>query len=402
MNAPETSGPAHACLDGSGGCMRICLFTPTFLPTIGGAERSADMIAQGLQARGHEVRVLAQRPRRMKAQPPLPYPVHHFRRPPSPHLWPEALALPLWRLHRRWPFDVCLAFYSYPTGYAASTVKDRLGFRLLCSPRGADLYTDNHNLGKPRVRSTIRRGYRHSDRIVTISEWMVGRLHKIVGEPLPPIDMVYNGIDIEEVDASRRRVRADPPRVPVREPFILHMARLAKTKNQQLAIEAVARLQGCFRARDLRYVIAGEGNCEARLKALIQHHGIGDIVTMIGPRTGEDKTWLMDRAELFVTTSREEAFGHVVLEAMAHGLPILASDTSAHRELLSEQDWGLRFESDNVADMAARLSQMMTADLSDMRRRAREKVAAFDLRFMIDGYERSCRRTMDSLVGSAH
>src|SRR5688500_7636687 len=98
--------------------MRICLFTPTFLPLVGGAERDADIVARGLVRCGHEVTVLAREVG--GEQPDLPYPVVRYRRPPAQHLLTRLLARPLVKLHRRWPFDVVLAFYGYPNGYAAA------------------------------------------------------------------------------------------------------------------------------------------------------------------------------------------------------------------------------------------------------------------------------------------
>jgi len=59
--------------------MRICLFTPTFLPSLGGAELAGDRILRGLQARGHDVQVLCQDHGEPKG---LPYPVTRYRRPP--------------------------------------------------------------------------------------------------------------------------------------------------------------------------------------------------------------------------------------------------------------------------------------------------------------------------------
>src|ERR1041385_403422 len=116
--------------------MRICLFTPTFLPSVGGAERMADAIVRGLIDRGHRVSVLG--PAAAGPTPPLPYPVLQFRRPPALNLWPEMLCLAVRRAYRLHPFDVMLAFYGYPTGYAGSLLKRRLSYGLVVSARGGD------------------------------------------------------------------------------------------------------------------------------------------------------------------------------------------------------------------------------------------------------------------------
>ena len=69
--------------------MRVCLFTPTYLPSVGGAELAGDRILRGLQTRGHNVQVVCQD----HGEPgELPYPVTRYKRPPAQHLWPEVLS----------------------------------------------------------------------------------------------------------------------------------------------------------------------------------------------------------------------------------------------------------------------------------------------------------------------
>jgi L-malate glycosyltransferase len=370
--------------------MRICLFTPTFLPLIGGAERDADILVRGLIERGHDVQVLARR-LRGRPVPQLPYRVHHYRRPPAQHLLTSLLSRPLARLHRRWPFEVVLAFYSYPTGYAASRIKDRLRVGVVASPRGADLYPNYHDLRKPRVPGLIAAGYRNADRIVSISHWITQRLHEVVGDDLPPIDLVYNGIDFRQFDAEIAASRSAAPALPVRKPFILHLARVAPVKRQDLAVEAVCRMRGEFERRGLQYVIVGDGPAMPDIRQRVERNGLQDIVVMLGMRTGVEKAWLLDNAQFMVSTSREEGLGNVVLEAMAAGLPMLGSDIGPHRELIGDLGWGLLFRSGDVDDLAAQMKRMVDADVAAWRRRAMAQRSRFSLSAMIDGYEAACR-----------
>ncbi len=374
--------------------MRICVFTPTFLPKTGGTERMADAICRGLLERGHEMSVLAERSRH-GAPPTLPYPVFHYRRPPAQHLWPEALALPLWRVHRRRPFDLVLAIGAYPNGYAASRVKRRLGFTLVVNARGADLYPTFHALRKPRVRGAIAAGYRSADRIIAISGWLTGRLHEVSGDGLPPVDLVYNGVDLAAHDRARDGVRDRPPDFadlggPPAPPFALHLARLHPTKMHELAVEAVAGLRELFERRGLRYLIVGQGQARPVLERRVAELGLQDLVGLLGERRGPEKAWLLANASFFVTTAAEEGLPNVVLEAMAAGLPIVASDIGPHRELVEGRGWGLLFRAGDAGDLAARFREMIEADPAPMRRAAHALRPRFALEHSIAGYERSC------------
>lgn len=379
--------------------MRVCLFTPTFLPLVGGAERDADLIARRFIDRGHQVMVLAQSAR--GHEPELPYPVMRYRRPPPlQHLWPGCLKWPLIRAHRACPFDVILAWYAYPTGYAAGLVKRKLGVGLVISPRGGDLYPNFHALRKPGVPRTIRAGYRNADRIVSISNWLTERLHQVAGNPggggggLPPIDLVYNGIDLAEHDHLRDQSRAHPPSLPIRKPFILHLARVAPVKRQTLAVQAVHQLRDTFRQRKLTYAIVGDGNGMQDVRRLIDKLAVADIVKLLGTRVGLEKAWLLDNARFMVSTSREEGLGNVVLEAMASGLPMLASDIGPHQELIGAHHWGTLFRSGNLDDLCQKLRSTIDADPAPWSKRALATRTGFSLNAMIDGYERACQQVL--------
>jgi len=367
--------------------MRICLFAPTFLPYVGGAERDADLIVRGFMQRGHDVMVLAPKVKG-KPEPDLPYPVRRYIRPPAQHLWPELLSGSLKRAHRAWPFDCVLAFYGYPNGYAAARIKDRLGVAVVTTPRGGDLYPNYHELRKPRVPGLIAEGYRRADRIVSISHWLSDRLHEVCGDNLPPIDLVYNGIDLAEHDRELKASRDIEP--VIEKPFLLHLARVAPVKQQTLAVKAVHQVADEFRRRGLRYAIVGTGNGLAEVESLIKQYGLQDVVQCLGTRTGLEKAWLYDNAEFMVSSSREEGLGNVVLEAMASGLPMLGSDIGPHQELIGQRGWGMLFTSGDADDMARRLIEMIKTNRTAWQEESLRQREQFTLKAMIDGYETAC------------
>jgi len=374
--------------------MRVCLFTPTFLPSLGGAELAGDRILRGLQSRGYEVQVLCQN----HGEPgDLPYPVTRYHRPPAQNLWPELLSRHVRRLHRDRPFDVMLAFYGYPTGFAAARVKKSLGFKLVVSARGADLYPNFHALKKSRVRSTIRAGYRGADRIISLSDWLDSRLREVAGPDLPPIDRVLNGIDLEAFD--RELEQAADLKAPFSlEPgnFILHLARIGPVKRQDLAVDAIHQMIEHFRGFRMKYVFVGDGESLDVLRARVETLGIGDVVQFLGRQTGENKYWLLKHAHAFVSTSREEGMPNAMIEAITAGLPILASDIGPHTELLEMTCAGRTFTYPESTNLAGQLYHLMDNDQTPYRTAAKKIRHIFSLNTMIDGYERSLRRALEA------
>lgn len=369
--------------------MRICLFTPNFLPTVGGAERMADLLCRSLIARGHDVQVLCQK---QKAGPPIaPYPVHLYHRPPAMHLWPGSIGRSLGRLHRRWPFDVVLAFYAYPTGYAASRLKSALNFGLVISTRGGDLYPTSHLHQKPGVMRAIRAGYKNADQIISLSGWMTQRLHEVVGPPLPPIHTIPNGIDLTEHD----RLLADaadhrPQFIDSARPFALQLATLTPVKRHDLVLDALAQSRSAFDRARAQLIIAGDGQCRAALQEQIAARGLGDIVKLVGTVSGRDKYWLLAHARFMLSASIAEGLPNALIEAMASGLPVLASDISPHEELLAGAKWGCTFATDDAAALAASMTAMWSMDLSSMKAAALGLRREYDLVKMIDRYEQIC------------
>lgn len=374
--------------------MRVCLFTPTFLPSVGGAEIAGDRILRGLQSRGHNVQVVCQD----HGEPGgLPYPVTRYKRPPAQHLWPEALSKHLVRAHRKQAFDVVLAFYGYPTGFAAARVKDKLGVKLVVSARGADLYPNFHALRKPRVKATIRAGYRGADRIISLSDWLDDRLREAAGPGLPPIDRVLNGIDLDAFDRELKSADGiEPPFELKPGKYLLHLARVGPVKRQDLAVAAVAELADKFRSQEVKYIFVGQGETLEGLSRQVETVGLGDVVNFLGRQTGEAKYWLLRHAHGFVTTSREEGMPNAVIEAIAAGLPVLASDIGPHKELMGLTNAGWTFKFPEADDLAAQLAYMLDDDLSAYHDAARNCRQMFSLDTMIDGYERSLRAALDA------
>jgi len=376
--------------------LRICLFTPNFLPEMGGAERMGDILMRRLADRGHEVMVLCQQS--PKGDPPadLPYPVMIYRRPPAQHLWPELLGFAVKKAHKKFPFEILLSFYAYPTGYVAGRLKLKLEYGSIVNSRGGDLYPNFHGLQKPRVRKVIQAGYRSADRIILVSQWLAARLKEEVGSVPAPVNVIPNGIDLKEHDAMRdesRKLGASPfPELSGRN-YALHLARLSPVKRHDLALEAVEHQAGHLRRHGWKYAIVGDGQSREDLERYVHRQELSDVVVFLGKRTGVEKAWLYDNAKFFISTSREEGMPNVVIEAIASGLPILASDIGPHKELLGKSGCGMLFKYPNLQDLTYRMMMMYDEDHANMAAAAMKYREELSLDRMIDRYEEACEKT---------
>lgn len=104
--------------------------------------------------------------------------------------------------------------------------------------------------------------------------------------------------------------------------------------------------------------IVGEGPEEPMYHELIASYGLADRVH-IHPFTSNIQQYYSE-AQVYVLSSRWEGFGLVLVEAMAHGLPIVSSDLPTSREIMG--DFGLYFENGNIAQLAKQLEQATQLD----------------------------------------
>lgn len=132
---------------------------------------------------------------------------------------------------------------------------------------------------------------------------------------------------------------------------ILCLGRLHRNKGFDTAIQAVAALP------DAHLWIAGEGPEEAALKALAAELGITDRVHFLGWR--RDIPALLAAADIFLCSSRHEPLGNIVLEAWAHGCPIVAAASQGPSQLIADGESGLMVPIDDAPAMADRLGRLI-------------------------------------------
>lgn len=165
-------------------------------------------------------------------------------------------------------------------------------------------------------------------RIVAVSEGLRRCLVERWGADPAKTSRIYNPVALDLVDAA-----ASAGDLAGRAPIVTAIGRLSVEKGMGDLVEAFARV----RRPDARLVIGGEGPERGRIEARIRALGLGDRVQLLGQ---VDPIEHYRRARVVAIPSHTEAFGLVVAEALAHGLPIVATDCDGPREILGEGRWG--------------------------------------------------------------
>ena len=189
---------------------------------------------------------------------------------------------------------------------------------------------------------------RYTDRLIVINHEDYDRVQSFpvrgcvvyvpgVGVPLP-----------EETAPNARVMRKTTPKM------LLSVGELSARKNHQLMIEAMALL----RDLDLRYVICGTGDKQKMLQQRILELGLEHRVFLAGYQENISE-WLA-RADCFVLPSYQEGLPVAVMEAMAAGLPVIASDIRGVNDLIEHTKGGYLVQGFDPEDYAVKIRRMFT------------------------------------------
>jgi len=186
-----------------------------------------------------------------------------------------------------------------------------------------------------------RRVLRGSARVMAVSQFTKNEIHKLLAIPDERIEVVYNAIDERFLrghasDADRALIAQ---RYQVNYPFLLYAGAIRPHKNVVRIIEAFSALKSELakegRFEDLKLIIIGDDmSNNPRLRRTVVSGGVQNDVRFLGFVPIEVLRIFYDVAKIFVFPSLYEGFGLPPLEAMAHGTPVVTSNTSSLPEVV--------------------------------------------------------------------
>ena len=229
------------------------------------------------------------------------------------------------------------------------------------------------------------------DRYVTVSQHLAGYLRQRVGIRAERIRQIYNGVDTSRFrPRDGRSAMALPARFRSDGAVVVGtVGRLQAVKDQATLLHAFARLgaRHSALAKRARLLIVGDGPMQPELRQLAASLDLGDFVHFTGPL--EDVPAALQALDLFVLPSLNEGISNTILEAMATGLPVLATAVGGNAELVAESVSGRLFGARDIDG----LTTLMVDYLADPELRALHGQAAraraidqFSLDAMVDRY----------------
>ncbi|HEU4963999.1 MAG TPA: glycosyltransferase family 4 protein [Bacilli bacterium] len=299
--------------------MRVWVLTNEYEPNIiGGLGVVATHLSEAMAAQGAEVTVFAKHggqdvldavkngirlirfPRRSQ--------YHSVReqqfRSDAVHRW--------LRLHNR-QFPQVLHVHSLQFARLARMLQQRYGLPLIYTCHSLVLLEGKRTPFRRRIAKRQERLMRVADRIIVPSEWQRQAIRKYYPTVAAKTDVIENGVHVREEETQ-------PPRH-----HLLFVGRLVEIKGIRELMQAVARLARKY--PDVRLDIVGSGSkyFTGKLDALEQEFGLTPYIRRLGYKRPQEVVDLYPRYSAVVVPSKQESFGLVALEALAAGVPLVAT-----------------------------------------------------------------------------
>ncbi len=256
-------------------------------------------------------------------------------------------------------YNLIDAHFAYPDGHAALKLGRWLNLPVTVTLRGTEMRQSRNPALVPKLREV----FHGVDKIITVSDSLC-RLALSLGAAQDRCQVIGNGVDTGRfIPISRQEARARF-NLPEYAKVLITVGGLVERKGFHRVIACLPEL--LKRQPDLHYLVVGgpcpEGDMSQELKAQVAALGLTERVHFLGQVQPDALKWPLSAADVFVLSTRNEGWANVILEAMACGLPVVASDVGGNREVVCRPELGTIVPFDDPAALQSALASALVKE----------------------------------------
>ena len=249
-------------------------------------------------------------------------------------------------------FDAIDAHYFYPDGVAAVMLGKYFNKPVVVTARGSDI---NLLPQYPMPRKKILWAAENARAVITVCSYLKDEMVRLGARP-ERITPLRNGVDLQRFAPLDRDAARD--KLGLTGYTLLSVGRLSEVKGHDITIKALTRLPG------ITLMLAGDGPDRAKLEALARELGVHDRVRLLGSVPQTELRSYYNAADASVLASSREGWANVLLESMACGTPVVATDICGTPEVVAAPAAG-RLVPERTPDSLAEAVKLLRASEPD-------------------------------------
>ncbi len=349
--------------------MKICM-VGHFPPHLGGISSYTYLLSKELVNRGDEVYVLTyphENIRNIENIPVFTAPTLNIKGIRG-FLFSISATFKLLRMVRKYKIDLIHAHYVMPPGLIAVICSIFSGTKTAITIHGSDIFVLAR---KPILKSVIRFILKRSDYVFVVSDSLKENVLKLGIEGLEEkLSVTYNSVDMERFRPDQASTFKEEVNINPQKPVVLFVGNLVWQKGVEYLIRAKE-----FMNTDAEIVIVGGGPLLEEFKGIVEFEKMEGI-TFTGSRNDIEN--IMPAADVVVVPSVSESFGIVILEAMASGKPVVATNVGGIPEVVNKET-GILVNPEDPVGLAEAVDKILQDNeiKEKMGKNAREQVMKY-------------------------
>ncbi|MGN7613563.1 glycosyltransferase family 4 protein [Magnetococcales bacterium HHB-1] len=302
---------------------------------------------------------------------------------------PLLMALSLWPLLKRYrkhfPFEVIDAHFFYPDGIAAVWLGERLNVPVVVTSRGTDLnLIPNHTLPRKMIQNAANKAHG----LITVCQALKDVLIQL-GIEEQKVVVLRNGVDNQvfyplDQQQCRKQLNIDP-----QTKILLSVGHLITRKGHDLIIRALPQLD-----KNITLIIAGQGPEQATLEKLAKSLNVEDRVRFAGYLDEKALRQHYSAADILVLASSREGWANVLLESMACGTPVIASNVWGAPEVIQNPTAGYLLSERTPDAIAESCKKLLTSPPE--RQKTRQYASQFSWQESARGQKAQLQQAIDA------
>jgi len=161
-----------------------------------------------------------------------------------------------------------------------------------------------------------------------------------LGVPPEKISVIPNGVDQEKFSPLDKKIAMQRLNLPEGK-IIFSAGTLRRLKGFDILIHSVRKILTKSRDKRIYLIIAGEGKVRQDLESLIVQHSLGEHVHLVGAKSQDDLKLYYNAADVFCLASSREGWPNVIMEALACGTPVVATNVGGIPEIITSDRLGM-------------------------------------------------------------